>query len=193
MKRVPVSAQDPDRPQSLEELRCRLNRRVSDFRDGWKGCDNPECRRERQCRGEGPDFKCTNDGRPRRTLSPEESAKVRSDLYKAIKARRAELAAGVQPPDAETPRQLREEPRAAARRGRKSARALAAKTVAPSPQVHRDEPPTPPAEETQLAPEKQVRIDRAWNDYVASLPAEDAETEDADERTRERRPRITQL
>ena len=186
MKQLPDYMQEPDRPRSLDELRCRLNRRLSDFRGGWKRCDKPLCRRWKQCCGEGPDLKCTDDGRPRRTLSPEESAKVRSDLYKAIKERRAELAAGAEPAREETPREPPYTARAAARRRRKSPQAAAAKTAAPSPQVHRDEPQTHVAEETKLAPETQARIDRAWNDYVASQPAEQ-------DRARERRPRITQL
>jgi hypothetical protein len=57
-----------------------------------------------------------------------------------------------------------------------------------------DEPLPAVAEETQLSPEKQERINRAWNNYVASLPAQGAETaEDADEHRREPGPRITQL
>jgi hypothetical protein len=43
----------------------------------------------------------------------------------------------------------------------------------------------------QLSPEKIERINRIWNDYVASLPAEGAE--DADDRKRELGPRITML
>ncbi len=101
MKQLPYYMQGPERPRSLDELRSRLNRRLSDMREGWRRCDNGLCRRWKQCCGEGPEVKCTDDGRPRRELSPEQSAKVRSDLYKAIKARRAELAAGVKPPDAE--------------------------------------------------------------------------------------------
>ena len=134
MKHVPVSAQDPDRPQSLEELRCRLNRRLSDFRDGWRRCDKPLCRRRMQCCGEGPDFKCTDDGTPRRTRSPEEKAKAISDLYKEVKRRCAERAAGAEPTQEETPPKLHYTARAAARRRRKSARALAAKAAADSPQ-----------------------------------------------------------
>ena len=199
MKHVPDFAQQPDRPRSLEELRARLNRRLSDMRQGWRRCDNRLCKRWKQCCGEGPVFTCTDDGRPRRTVSPEERAKALSDLYKEVKRRVAERAGGVEPPAEETPPKPPYTARAAARRRRKSAQALAAKTAAPSPQVDRAEPPpgaeppVPVAEETQLAPDKQAQIDRAWNEYVASLPAEDAETEDADERKRERRPRITQL
>jgi hypothetical protein len=180
MKHVPFSTQDPDRPQSLDELRCRLNRRLSDFRKGWRRCDNPLCRRRMQCCGEGPDFTCTDDGRPRRMPSPEEKAKAISDLYKAIKERCAERAAGGEPTQGKTP----PEPRAVTRRRRrrKSAKVSAAKMVAPAPQIHRDETQTPVAEVTQLAPETQARIDRAWNEYVKEQ-----------DRTREPGPRITQL
>jgi hypothetical protein len=186
MKHVPVSAQDPDRPQSIEELRYRLNRRLSDFRAGWKRCDKPLCRRRMQCCGEGPDFKCTDDGTPRRTPTPEESAKAISDLYKEVKRRCAERAAGAEPTQEATPPKLHYTARAAARRRRKSARALAAKTAAPSRQAERVEPAAPVVEETQPVPEQQERIDRAWNDDVASQPAEQ-------DKARERRPRITQL
>ena len=191
MTYIPDSAQQAERPQTLEELRRRLNRRLSDFREGWTRCDNRQCRREKQCFGEGPDFKCTNDGSPPRTFSPEERAKVMSDLYEEVKRRCAEFAAGVQPPDQETLRKMRDEARAAARRERESAQAAATTPATRSPQPDGAEPPLPVAEETQLAPEKQARINRAWNDYVASLPAEGAE--DADERKREPGPRITQL
>jgi hypothetical protein len=184
MKHVPDHAQEPERPRSLEELRCRLNRRLSDFREGWRRCDNPLCRRWKQCCGDGPDFTCTDDGRPRRTPSPEERAKAISDLYKEVKRRCAERAAGDEPPHEETPDKLRDEPRAVTRRRRrrKSAEVSAARRAPDSPQADGAEPPAPVVEETQLAPEQQARIDRAWNDYVK-------EQDDA----RERRPRITQL
>jgi hypothetical protein len=170
MKHVPDRTQDPERPRSLEELRCRLNRRRSDLIDGWRRCANPLCRREKQCCGESPDLKCADDGSPPRTFSREETAKVMSDLYKEVKRRCAEYAAGAEPPDPETLRKLRDKARAAARRRRKSAQAGAAKTAAQAAQVA--EPPSPVAEETQLAPEKQERTNRAWNDTMASLPAE---------------------
>jgi hypothetical protein len=186
MKHLPDYMQGPERPRSLDELRCRLNRRLSDFRGGWRRCDNGLCRRWKQCCGEGPEFKCTDDGRPRRAVSPEESAKAISDLYKGIKRRAAERPAGAEPPREEMQHEPPYTARAAARRRRKSARALAAKATAPSPQVHRDEPQTHVVEETSLAPEKIERIDRALNDDVASQPAEQ-------HTTREPGPRITQL
>jgi hypothetical protein len=174
MKHVPVSAQDPDRPRSLEELRCRLNRRLSDFREGWRHCNNPHCRRSKQCCGEGPEFRCADDGRPRQTPTPEQSAKAISDLYKELKRRCAERASGVEPTHDETPHKLRDEPRAVTRRRRrrKSALAPAAKTAAAAQQAERVEPAAPVAEQTQLAPAKAEPIDRASNDVAASLPAE---------------------
>jgi hypothetical protein len=62
-------------------------------------------------------------------------------------------------------------------------KAKAARRATTSPQ--RDGTPAPVAEETQLAPEQLERINRACNDYVASLPAED--------KAREPGPRITML
>jgi hypothetical protein len=188
MKHVPFSTQDPDRPQSLDELRRRLNRRLSNFREGWRRCDRPLCRRVKQCCGEGPDFTCTDDGTPRRTPSPEERAKAISDLYKEVKRRSAERAAGAEPAQAETPQKLRDEPRAVTRRRRrrKSAPVRATKRAAESPQADGAEATPPVVEEKQLAPEQQARIDRAWNDYVAEQRAEQ-------DSARERRPRITQL
>ena len=188
MKHVPDHAQDPERPQSLEELRRRLKRRLSDFREGWRRCDRQLCRRRKQCCGEGPDFKCTDDGRPRRTPTPEERAKAISDLYKEVKRRSAERAAGAEPAQEETPDKLRDEPRAVTRRRRrrKSAQVSATKRAADSPQADGAEPPAPVVEEAQLVPEQQERIDRDWNADVASQPAEQ-------DKARERRPRITQL
>jgi hypothetical protein len=182
MKQLPDYMQGPERPRSLDELRCRLNRRLSNMSKGWKRCDSGLCRRWKQCCGEGPEFKCTDDGRPRRTPTPEESAKAISDFYKEIKRRCAERAAGVEPPAPETLRKLRDAPRAVTRRRRKPALAPAAKTAAPSQQAERVEPAAPVVEETPLAPEQQARIDRAWKDY-----------ENEQDKPRERWPRITQL
>ncbi len=188
MKQLPDYMHEADRPRSLDELRCRLSRRLSDFRGGWQRCDNTLCRRWKQCCGEGPDFTCTDDGRPRRTLSPEESAKVKSDLYKEVQRRGAERIAVAEPAQQETPPDPHYTARAAARRRRRTARALAAKTAAASLQVDRNEQQPPVAEETQLAPEqqlapeKQAVIDRTWNEYVAGQ-----------DKARERGPRIRQL
>jgi hypothetical protein len=185
MKHVPDHAQEPERPQSLEGLRRRLNRRLSDLRDGWRRCDHPLCCRRQQCCGDGPVFKCADDGSPRRTFSQEETAKVMSDLYKEVKRRSAEFAAWAKPPDPETLRELRDKARAAALRRLRAAQAGPATPATDSPQADDAEAAAPVAEQTPLAPEKVERINRAWNDYVASLPAED--------KKREPGPRITML
>jgi hypothetical protein len=96
------------------------------------------------------------------------------------------LRGGIAPPDPKTSRKLRDEPRAVPRRRRKPARAAAATLATDSPQADDAELAVPATEETPLAPEKQERINRAWNDYVASLPAEQ-------DRERERGPRIRVL
>ncbi len=187
MKQLPDYMQEPDRPRSLDELRSRLNRRLSDFREGWRRCDKSLCRRWKQCCGEGPDFTCTDDGRPRRTLSPEERRRPSRISIKEVKRRCAELAAGAEPAQQETPREMRYTARAAARRRRKICAGPAAKTAAASPQVHRDEPQTQVSwRRRSLRRRQQARIDRAWNEYVAEQRAEQ-------DSARERRPRITQL
>jgi hypothetical protein len=177
MKHVPDSRQEADRPRDLDELRRRLARRLSDSREGWRRCNNRPCRRRKQCCGDDPVLTCADDGRPRRTVSPEESAKMMSRLYHEIKTRRAALAAGAPlPDDEESLRKLREQARA------QRHRPAAPGTRASSPELA-SEPPPPPVDAPKLAPEQQARIDRAWNDYVAGL----------EKPKRERRPRITQL
>jgi hypothetical protein len=115
MKHVPDKPAEADRPKDLDEMRSRLQRRVSDLRAGWRRCGKPLCRRHKRCCGEGVKLQCVHDGRPRRTSSPEEKAKAISDLYKALQQRRAELAAGARPPEENESRKGRE---AKPRRGR---------------------------------------------------------------------------
>jgi hypothetical protein len=111
MKHVFDPAQEPDRPRSIDELRCRFSRRLSNMRNGWTRCDNRLCKRRKYCCGEGPVFTCTDDGRPKRELSEEEKGKRLSELYHWIKARQAERYAGVERPDPETPRKPRQRAR----------------------------------------------------------------------------------
>jgi hypothetical protein len=185
MKHVPDQRQKPEPRLTWAEFSRRIYRRASDLADGWKRCDNRLCRRSKQCRGDGPAFKCTDDGGPARTFSQEERAKAMSELYREVKRRSAEFAAGAKPADPETLRKLRDKARRAARRRRESAQAAATR-AAPSPPAHGAEAAVVAAEETQLAPEKQERINRACNEHVASLPAEQ-------DKKREPGPRITRL
>src|SRR5205085_4863378 len=97
--------------------------------------------------------------------------------YHEIKTRRAALAAGAPlPDDEETLRKLREQARAQRHRPRQAA------PVTSAPPDGASESPAPAADAPKLAPDKQARIDRAWNDYVAGV----------EKPKRERRPRITQ-
>ena len=120
MKHVFDPAHEPDRPRSLDDLRCRLARRLSNMRNGWARCDNRLCKRRKYCCGEGPVFTCTDDGRPKREVSPEERAKRVSELYNWVKQRVAERNAGVERPQPETPRKPRDKARAAAKRRKRA-------------------------------------------------------------------------
>jgi hypothetical protein len=164
-------------PEDIErfrkELSLKLNRLLAESIGGWAGCENKRCRRAQRCAS--PDYECIakwHESLP--PLSPEEAAARLEDFRIAVKARIR--LGGDSCTEAQLTQAIREE------------KARRAAVLPPD-----DKPPMPLAEETQLAPEKQARIDQAWNDYVASLPAEEAETEDADEVKRDRRPRITQL
>jgi hypothetical protein len=188
MKRNPKPAEMPEPRPNPEEMWRSINRRMSDAVDGWTRCKNTTCRRQRRCCGDG--LACRNDRSLRRSLTHEERAKASHDLRVALEKRKAELAAGAQPLDLATSRQLRKKLRIKARRKAARKQAYADKAAPTAPQAA--EPPAPAAyQPPPLSPEQQARIDRAWNDYVASLPKEDATG--AGDHERERRPRITQL
>jgi hypothetical protein len=144
------------------ELAHKLDRLVSDTMEGWRQCDNAECRRARSCASDG--FECIaklEKSQPPR--SPEEIKAGVADLKLSLDVRRR-LGENV------TLEQFEEA----------IAKEKAARRAAMPPQAA--EPPAPVVEETQLAPQKQARIDRAWNDYVKEQ-----------DRKREPGPRITQL
>jgi hypothetical protein len=155
-----------------EQLSLKLQRLLAESIGSWPTCENKRCRREKRCAS--PDYECIakwHESLP--PLTPEEAEARMEDFRIAVEARKR--LGGDSCTEEQLTEAIREE---RARRGM------------PPPD---DEPPVPVAEETQLAPEKQERINRAWNDYVASSPAEGAETEDADERKRAPGPRITML
>ncbi len=169
-------------PEDIErfrkELSLKLDRLVAEAIEGWTTCDNTQCRRAKRCASDRRE--CIAEwqkSQPPR--SPEEIAQGMADLRKMLETRMAGLP-------------LAKEPVKPAR-AKKPRRKAAATATDNSMQDNGDDKTRAPAayEPPPLSPEKQERIDRAWNDYVASLPAEGAE--DADERKRERRPRITQL
>jgi hypothetical protein len=148
-----------------EELGLKLQRLVAESLEAWPTCDNMRCRRAKRCASE--DRECIakwQESLP--PISPEE-AKTRLDEFRIALEARKRLGESV------TMEQLEE-----AIRKEKAAR------LAAMPPQEGDTPAR--VEEPPLSPEKLERIDRAWNDYVASLPAEE-------DKPRERRPRITQL
>jgi hypothetical protein len=162
-----------DMERFREELSLKIQRLVAESLEAWSTCDNVRCRRDRRCASQNRECIAKSQESLPPPLSPEEADARLQDFRIELKMR-ARLSG----------ESVTEEQLAEAIRKEKAAR----RAAMPPPD---GEPPPPVAEETQLSPEKQERINRAWNDYVASLPAEGAE--DADERKRERRPRITQL
>jgi hypothetical protein len=150
-----------------EQLGLKIQRLVAESLEAWPTCDNMRCRRAKRCASE--DRECIakwQESLP--PISPEE-AKARLEDFRMELEVRKRLGGG-----SVTAEQLAEAIR----------KEKAARLAAMPPQA--GDTAAPVAEETQLAPEKQARIDRAWNDYVASLPAEE-------DKPRERGPRITQL
>jgi hypothetical protein len=128
------------------ELAHKLDRLVSETIEGWRRCDNVECRRVRSCASDG--FECIakwQKSLPQR--SPEEIKAGVEDLKLSLDVRRR-LGENV------TLEQFEEAIR----------KEQAARRAAMPPQETDATPPV--VEETKLAPEQQARIDRAWNDYV---------------------------
>jgi hypothetical protein len=166
MKAKPEQQSPVDIERFRKELGLKIQRLVAESIDGWSTCENTRCRRAKRCASQ--DRECITKWRESLPpLSPEE-AKARLDDFRLELEVRKRLGG-----ESVTAEQLMK-----AIRKEKAAR----RAAMPPQEV---EPP-PVVEETQLAPEKQERIDRAWNDYVASQPAEQ-------DRSREPGPRITQL
>jgi hypothetical protein len=161
-----------DMERFREELDLKIQRLLAESIAAWPTCDNVRCRRAHRCASK--DHECIAKWRESLPpLSPEEAEARLQDF-------RIELEVG---------RRLGGESVTAEQLTEAIRKEKAARRAAMPPQG--GDTPAPVAEETQLAPEKVERINRAWNDYVASLPAEDAE--DADERKRAPGPRITML
>jgi hypothetical protein len=145
-----VKQKQQDEPFDAErfriELAHKLDRLVSEAIEGWRQCDNAECRRARSCASDG--FECIakwQKSLPPR--SPEEIEAGAEDLklWLDVRRRLGENA---------TLEQFEE-----AICKEKAARCAALPSEADA---------TPPVvEEAKLAPETQARIDRAWNEYVA--------------------------
>jgi hypothetical protein len=154
-----------DAARSRKELGLRIQRLVAESIEGWPTCENKQCRRAKRCASRK--YECIAKWQKSLPLlSPEETAQRLADFRRDVLARKAGLPLGEQPiklVQANKPR------------GNRSASSTAKRQV----QRGNDcEAPVPVAEETQLAPEKVERINRARNDDVAPLPAvQDSERE----------------
>jgi hypothetical protein len=147
------------------ELARKLDRLAAEAIDGWSTCENPRCRRAKRCAS--PRRECIAKWQKSRPPhSPEEIKEGVQDLKLSLDVR---MRLGEGATAAQIEKAIHDE--------------KAARRAAMPPQEGNA---TPPVEETPLAPEQQARIDRAWNEYAASQPAEQGTA-------RERRPRITQL
>jgi hypothetical protein len=154
-------------PEDIErfrkELGLKLQRLLAESLDAWPTCENTLCRRKKRCASRR--YECIAKWRESLPpLSPEEAKARIEDFRIEIEARKRLGGESV------TAEQLEEAIR----------KAKAARRAALPPQEGDATPAV--AEETQLAPETQERIDRAWNEYVKEQDG-----------ARERRPRITQL
>jgi hypothetical protein len=166
MKAKPERQSPVDIARFRKEAGLRIERLVAESLEAWPTCENRRCRRLKRCASRH--YECLARWRESLPpLSPEERAERRDEFRIAVDARRR---LGREA----TAEQLTEA----------IEREKALRRAALPPQVA--EPPAPAAEETQLAPEQQARIDRAWNEYVEAQPAEQ-------DLRRERGPRITPL
>jgi hypothetical protein len=153
-----------DAARSRKEVGLRIQRLVAESIEGWPTCENTRCLRAKRCVSKN--YECIAKWQKSLPpLSPEESARRLADFRRDILARKAGLPLGAQPIK---PAQANKP------RGNKPAASTA---TCPAQGDTDCEAPAPVAEQTQLAPEKVERIDRAWNDTMASLPEQDGERE----------------
>jgi len=158
-----------------KELGLKLDRLMAESLEAWPTCENTRCRRAKRCAS--PNRECIRKWRESLPpVSPEEAKQRLADLNRELELRSGGLPlvpAAVKKP-------------------------LSSKAVATTPNDSSqgnddDKTPMPAAHEPPLSAEKAERIDRIWNDTVASLPAEEPEAEDAGTTKRAPGPRITLL
>jgi hypothetical protein len=172
MKAKPEQQSPPkDIERFRKELALKIQRLVGESLEAWATCDNKRCRRANRCASRHRE--CIARWRASLPpLSPEEAAQRLADFRRELDMRSAGLPLG------EPPAKAKES------RGNKT---VATPAKCPAPGGRDREALEPVAGETPpLSPEKQERIDRAWNEHVASQPAEL-------DKAREPGPRITQL
>jgi hypothetical protein len=155
-----------DSKRFRKELGLKIQRLVAESIEGWPNCENTRCHRAKRCASDR--FECI--AKWRSTLPPltREEAQARLQDFRIALDARKRLGG-----DAVTAEQLAEAIR----------KETAARRAAMPPQEGDATPPV--AEETQLAPEQQERINRIWNDYVAAKNSAESDAR--------RGPRIRQL
>jgi hypothetical protein len=144
-------------PQDIERFRkqfgLKIQQLVAESLEAWPSCENTLCRRKKRCASRR--HECIAKWRKSLPpISPEE-ARERMVHFRIALDVRKRLAG-----QTFTMEQFAEAVR----------KEKAARDAAMPPQQVDAAPPV--AEETPLAPKKQAQIDRAWNDTVASQPAE---------------------
>jgi hypothetical protein len=160
-----------DAERFRKELGLKIQRLVAESLEAWPTCENTRCRRAKRCASQ--DYECIAKWRKSLPpLSPEEAAQRLRDFRRDLLARQAGLPLG--------------EPAKPDRAKKQRVNKPASTPAKPTQRDNDRGAPAAVAEETPLAPEKVERINRIWNDYVASLPAEQ-------DKEREPGPRITML
>jgi hypothetical protein len=155
-----------------KELGLKIQRLVAESLEAWPTCDNLRCRRAKRCASE--DRECIakwHESLP--PPSPEEAALRLAHFRRDLEMRMAGLPlqeSAAKPARTKKPRKTTATTADNSTHGNSDGETPAAAAYEPPP----------------LSPEKAERIDRLWNDYVASLPGEE-------DKPRERRPRITML
>ena len=81
-----ATAAEDSVPEDIEEFHRSLIRKMNDITNEWRSCKEPVCRRAKACVAQS--LICSS-GLPK--LTPEQDARVRSDLYFRLKRRLEEL------------------------------------------------------------------------------------------------------
>jgi hypothetical protein len=86
---VDPAGEDPV-PDDIDVFRLALARRMATFLGMPRRCREPLCRRRKCCVGE--DMRCMRDD-PRPELSPEQAARAKAEMRRALERRMAEIGA----------------------------------------------------------------------------------------------------
>jgi hypothetical protein len=85
---VKYVADDDEVPEDMDVFRFALARKIRTLLGDPKTCPEPGCRRTKRC--VGPTMRCQRD-HPAPKLTPEQDARMRAGLYRAVKQQIAEI------------------------------------------------------------------------------------------------------